>query len=146
MDNPCEDRTLPPPAEPTKSIIFNAATMEASGSSRALKESQLLSAHSFRRASRVPRVVQEDFAPAASTFHLNRHSFIPLYQQIKDFFLEKILCGELAEGDAIPSEMLIAKTCGVSRMTVRQAFYELRVEGHVTRQRGRGTFVSGNNR
>lgn len=74
---------------------------------------------------------------------LNRQSFVPLYQQIKDLLLERIEQGELAAGDAIPSEAQLRTAFEVSRLTVRQALYELRVEGYLIREQGRGTFVGG---
>ena len=74
---------------------------------------------------------------------LNRQSFVPLYQQIKDLLLDRIEHGELAAGDVIPSEAQRKTAFKVSRLTVRQALYELRVEGYVIREKGRGTFVGG---
>jgi DNA-binding GntR family transcriptional regulator len=74
---------------------------------------------------------------------LNRQSFVPLYQQIKDLLLDRIEHGELALGDVIPSEAQLGAAFEVSRLTVRQALYELRVEGYVVREKGRGTFVGG---
>jgi hypothetical protein len=73
---------------------------------------------------------------------LDRSSFVPLYRQIKDWLLERMAVGELLDGDALPSELQIAEGCGVSRMTARQALSELRMEGYVTREKGRGTFVA----
>ena len=72
---------------------------------------------------------------------LNRQSFVPLYQQIKDLLLDRIEHGELVAGDLIPSEAKLGAAFGVNRLTVRQALYELRVEGYVIREKGRGTFV-----
>ena len=72
---------------------------------------------------------------------LDRESFVPLYQQIKNWLLNKIEAGDLSTGDAIPSEAHLSETLKVSRATVRQAFYELRLEGHVVREKGRGTFI-----
>lgn len=74
---------------------------------------------------------------------LNRQSFVPLYQQIKDLLLDRIEHGELAVGDVIPSEVQLGTAFQVSRLTVRQALYELRVEGYVIREKGHGTFVGG---
>jgi DNA-binding GntR family transcriptional regulator len=72
---------------------------------------------------------------------LNRQSFVPLYRQIKDLLLERIQHGDLAVGDLIPSEKQLGAAFEVSRLTVRQALYELRIEGYVIREKGRGTFV-----
>jgi len=80
---------------------------------------------------------------AITDCRLNRQSFVPLYQQIKDLLLERIEHGELAAGDVIPSEAQLRAAFEVSRLTVRQALYELRVEGYVIREKGRGTFVGG---
>jgi GntR family transcriptional regulator len=74
---------------------------------------------------------------------LNRQSFVPLYQQIKDLLLDRIKHGNLVAGDVIPSEAQLGAAFEVSRLTVRQALYELRVEGYVIREKGRGTFVGG---
>jgi GntR family transcriptional regulator len=72
---------------------------------------------------------------------LDRGSFIPLWQQIKRWLLDEIESGRWADGDVIPSEVQIAEQCGVSRMTVRQAVNELRLEGRIVREKGRGSFV-----
>ena len=80
---------------------------------------------------------------AITDCRLNRQSFVPLYQQIKDLLLDRIEQGDLAAGDVIPSEARLGAAFQVSRLTVRQALYELRVEGYVIREKGRGTFVGG---
>jgi len=80
---------------------------------------------------------------AITDCRLNRQSFVPLYQQIKDLLVERIEHGEFAAGDVIPSEAQLGAAFEVSRLTVRQALYELRVEGYVIREKGRGTFVGG---
>jgi DNA-binding GntR family transcriptional regulator len=72
---------------------------------------------------------------------LDRESFIPLYQQIKNWLLNKIEAGQLSNGDVVPSEAQFSEVLRVSRGTVRQALYELRIEGHVVREKGRGTFI-----
>jgi DNA-binding GntR family transcriptional regulator len=41
----------------------------------------------------------------------------------------------------IPPEARFSEARRVSRATVRQAFYELRLEGYVVREEGRGTFI-----
>jgi GntR family transcriptional regulator len=66
---------------------------------------------------------------AAIDCRINRQSFVPLYQQIKDYLLDRIQLGKLSNGDLIPSEAQLSGALSVSRGTVRQALYELRVEG-----------------
>jgi DNA-binding GntR family transcriptional regulator len=80
---------------------------------------------------------------AITDCRLNRQSFVPLYQQIKNLLLDRIEHGELTVGDVIPSETQLKAAFKVSRLTVRQALYELRMEGYVIREKGRGTFVKG---
>jgi GntR family transcriptional regulator len=48
----------------------------------------------------------------------------------------------LETGAAIPSERQLSSALGVSRLTVRAALDELVREGHLSRRRGAGTFVS----
>jgi GntR family transcriptional regulator len=52
-----------------------------------------------------------------------------------------LLLAELQVGDAVPAERELAVRFGVARETVRNALYELLVEGRIER-RGRGTVVS----
>jgi DNA-binding GntR family transcriptional regulator len=80
---------------------------------------------------------------AITDCRLNRQSYVPLYQQIKDLLLDRIEHGELVTGDLIPSEAQLGAAFEVSRLTVRQALCELRMEGYVIREKGRGTFVRG---
>lgn len=80
---------------------------------------------------------------AITDCRLDRQSYVPLYQQIKDLLLDRMEHGELVAGDLIPSEAKLGAAFEVSRLTVRQALYELRVEGYVIREKGRGTFVRG---
>ncbi len=52
------------------------------------------------------------------------------------------LIGQLAIGDAIPSERQLSADLGMSRLTVRAALDDLVREGFLVRRRGSGTFVS----
>ena len=72
---------------------------------------------------------------------IDRQSFVPVYQQIKNWLMHKIKLGELSDGDVIPSEAQLSEALRVSRAPVRQALYELRVAGYIVREKGRGTFV-----
>jgi len=67
---------------------------------------------------------------------------VPAFQRIKDFLLEQIRAGNWKEGDAIPSEQVLAKQFGVSRMTVNRAVRELTDDQLVTRIQGSGTYVA----
>lgn len=65
-----------------------------------------------------------------------------MYLQIKEAIQAKIQRGELKPGERIPSENVLAKQAGVSRITTKQALNELAREGWVLRVRGKGTFVT----
>jgi GntR family transcriptional regulator len=73
---------------------------------------------------------------------LDKRSFVPLYTQIQRALMERILCGELKEGDALESEEELSRRYQVSRMTARQALHGLKLGGYAVSERGRGTFVT----
>ena len=68
--------------------------------------------------------------------------FIPSYVKIQNFILENIQQGIYSPGDKIPSENEIAQMFSVSRITANMAIKELSIMGVVTRQKGKGSFVS----
>jgi GntR family transcriptional regulator len=76
------------------------------------------------------------------TTQLDRHSSIPLYQQLSDFIAENIHKGDLKPGDPIPSENELISLFNVSRFVVRQTMNILGRQGLVVTQRGRGSFVT----
>src|SRR5690349_19851886 len=63
------------------------------------------------------------------------------FRQIATHLREAIRRGELGAGDKLPSETELINHYGVARMTVRQALAELRAEGLVVPEHGRGVFV-----
>ena len=67
---------------------------------------------------------------------------IPLYYQLETSLRDRLLSGELVEGDHFPTEQTICKQYGVSRMTVRQALSSMVKDGLISRHPGRGTFVT----
>jgi GntR family transcriptional regulator len=73
---------------------------------------------------------------------IKRGTPIPLYYQLKQLLAERIISNDLQPGDILPTEEQLQETYQLSRTTVRQALKELEIEGLVSRQRGRGTFVS----
>ena len=66
----------------------------------------------------------------------------PVFQRIKDYLLAEIHAGHWKEGDAIPSEQVLARQFGVSRMTVNRAVRELTSEQVLSRIQGSGTYVA----
>ncbi|MES2105604.1 MAG: histidine utilization repressor [Pseudomonadota bacterium] len=71
-----------------------------------------------------------------------QQELIPAFQRIKDYLLTEIQAGTWKEGDAIPSEQVLAREFGVSRMTVNRAVRELTSEQILTRIQGSGTYVA----
>lgn len=67
---------------------------------------------------------------------------IPRYQRIKQQITRRIEAGELAPGDQVPSENMLVRQLGVSRMTANRALRELTSEGLLVRVQGSGTFVA----
>jgi DNA-binding LacI/PurR family transcriptional regulator len=67
---------------------------------------------------------------------------IPLYRQVREYFLEGIHSRRWKDGELLPSENQLAETLQVSRITIRHALDELVKEGLVYRIQGKGTFLS----
>ncbi|MCF7552256.1 GntR family transcriptional regulator [Pseudonocardia sp. WMMC193] len=63
------------------------------------------------------------------------------YKQIADQLRGAIERGELKPGDRLPSEADLMRHYDIARMTARQAIQELRTEGRVVAEQGRGVFV-----
>lgn len=75
-------------------------------------------------------------------YTLHKDIPVPLYYQLKLQLLADLKEGKLRVGDMLPPECELCKRLGVSRPTVRQAMSELVSEGHLTRCKGKGTFVA----
>ena len=74
-----------------------------------------------------------------------KKNFIPMWQKIKDDYLEKIKNGTLPAGKTLPTEKAIMEEYNVSRITVVRAMNELAEAGYISRRRGSGSIVSGKN-
>jgi ABC-type glycerol-3-phosphate transport system substrate-binding protein len=69
-------------------------------------------------------------------------SYNPLYLQVKDILLKRIVDGIYAQGESIPSELKLAADFGTSVSTIRQAVSILVSDGYLVRKQGKGTYVS----
>ncbi len=69
----------------------------------------------------------------------------PIYAQITRQIKDKILAGELKEGDALPSIRLLAKELRISVITTKRAYEDLEAEGFIRTMPGRGSFVAPQN-
>lgn len=66
----------------------------------------------------------------------------PLYLQLRDILAARIAKGEWKCGSPIPNELDLAREYGVSVGTMRKALSLLHSQRLVSRERGRGTFVT----
>lgn len=66
----------------------------------------------------------------------------PIYLQIADGISEKILSGELKEGDRILSVRELGSDLGVNPNTAMRSYEKLTMDGIIYNQRGIGYFVS----
>lgn len=73
---------------------------------------------------------------------INRHSSLPLHQQLYEILRRKILKEEWAVGEMIPAEPELMEQYNLSRITVRRGLNRLVNEGLIYRQQGRGSFVA----
>jgi len=72
---------------------------------------------------------------------VDRASDRAVYRQVADMLREKIQRGELEPGDRLPSESELAEHFNLTRMTIRHAIQDLKNEGLVISEHGRGVFV-----
>lgn len=86
----------------------------------------------------MPRVARSASLPLA----LDRSAGVPLSRQLYRALREAILSGRLRPGQALPSSRRLAEELGISRITVLQAYDDLRADGYITGQAGSGTFVT----
>ena len=70
----------------------------------------------------------------------------PIYEQITSQIKAKIMSGELAAGQSIPSMRALAKAIHVSVITVQKAYEDLQRDGFIETTVGRGSFVSALNK
>ncbi|GGH14077.1 GntR family transcriptional regulator [Alsobacter metallidurans] len=66
----------------------------------------------------------------------------PLYAQVRNTLVRRLVEGVWAEGEMLPSEFELAADMGVSQGTVRKALDSLAADNLVVRRQGRGTFVA----
>src|SRR5258708_4223997 len=68
--------------------------------------------------------------------------FRPLYRQVHDLLVSRIVAGEWKPGDALPPEPSLARSFKVSQGTVRKALAALEQRNLVVRRQGKGTYVA----
>jgi GntR family transcriptional regulator len=78
---------------------------------------------------------------AQATRPAQADSRLPIYQRLRDLFMQKIRSGSWGGSQAIPSEGDLAKEHAVASGTVRKAIESLVADGYLVRHQGKGTFV-----
>ena len=74
---------------------------------------------------------------------LDRNSEEPIYRQLIRHVRAQIESGSLASGARLPASRDLAQQLNISRISVVNAYAELRAEGYLSAHAGRGTFVAG---
>lgn len=69
----------------------------------------------------------------------------PIYEQIYSQIKNEIICGNLREGDPLPSIRGLAKDLRISVITTKRAYDELEHEGFIYTVAGKGCFVAQKN-
>jgi GntR family transcriptional regulator len=69
-------------------------------------------------------------------------AYRPLYAQVKDRLVRRLIDGVWQPGQLIPSEMELARELGVSQGTIRKALDAMTAENLLLRRQGRGTYVA----
>jgi GntR family transcriptional regulator len=66
----------------------------------------------------------------------------PIYRQLRDMVVERIMDGSFAEGEAIPSVRQVAADYQINHLTVGKAYQELVDAGLLEKRRGLGMYVT----
>ena len=76
------------------------------------------------------------------TYQLNKEEGL-LYQQLYSLIKEDIISEKLEKESKLPSKRAFARNCGVSTITVQNAYDQLISEGYITSVEKKGYYVSG---
>jgi len=76
-----------------------------------------------------------------TNYSVDQKSSEPLYLQLKNKLIERIISGVYKPEEKLPSERVLSEELHISRMTVREALKGLINDGYIYTQVGKGTFV-----
>ncbi len=83
------------------------------------------------------------YIPVMDTnYSIDQKSSEPLYLQLKNKLVERIISGVYKPEEKLPSERVLSEELNISRMTVREALKRLINDGYIYTQVGKGTFVN----
>lgn len=77
-----------------------------------------------------------------SEFFLSSNESSPMYSQIMEQILAKVMAGDWGPGHALPSIRELASASKVSVITVKRAYLELEHAGVIVTRQGKGSFVA----
>ncbi|WOJ93763.1 GntR family transcriptional regulator [Congregibacter variabilis] len=66
----------------------------------------------------------------------------PIYRQLRDLVIQRVMDGSFPEGEAIPSVRQVATDYRINHLTVSKAYQELVEMGLLETRRGLGMFVA----
>jgi GntR family transcriptional regulator len=69
------------------------------------------------------------------------HDNQPIYKQLREQVIERIIDGSFQEGEAVPSVRQVASDYQINHLTVAKAYQELVEDGLLEKRRGLGMFV-----
>jgi GntR family transcriptional regulator len=75
-------------------------------------------------------------------FYIDKHSSIPVANQIQEQIKLAVMAGDFRNGDTLPSIRDIEKQTGVNRSHIHKAYLALRKSGLLVLTRGKGTVVA----
>jgi GntR family transcriptional regulator len=75
-------------------------------------------------------------------FYIDKHSSIPVANQIQEQIKLAVAMGKFRDGDTLPSIRDIEKQTGINRSQIHKAYLGLRQSGLVVLTRGKGTVVA----
>jgi GntR family transcriptional regulator/MocR family aminotransferase len=81
--------------------------------------------------------------PGEFSIPLDRDSEEPIYRQLIRYIRSQVDSGVMSAGTRLPASRDLAHQLSISRISVVNAYAELRAEGYLSAHAGRGTFVAG---
>src|SRR5215210_1376263 len=81
--------------------------------------------------------------PSKLAIGLEREGEEPIYRQLIRHIRAQIESGILPPGTRLPASRDLARQLNISRISVVNAYAELRAEGFLSAHAGRGTFIAG---